>query len=261
MRKISVFLLLIVSFATFAQRKFDKDTMFLRGEYKTGNFVLPYRLLLPENYSPDKKYPLILFLHGAGERGTDNESQLIHIRKVVENEEFRQKYPCFVLAPQCPENMRWVEVDWSLPSHTIPKEPSVPLHATMLLLDSLIRVYSIDTSRLYVTGLSMGGFGTWDVIARYPHKFAAAVPICGGADLNTAKKIAHMPIWVFHGAKDRVVSVERSRKMVRELKKYGGTPLYTEYPNVGHGAWIPAYKNPKLFEWMFKQVKPNRIQD
>lgn len=156
--------------------------------------------------------------------------------------------------------MRWVEVDWGLMSHTMPKEPSVPMAATIRLLDSIIKVYPIDTNRIYVMGLSMGGYGVWDIIARLPNKFAAAVPICGGADLKTAPKIAHIPIWVFHGAKDGVVPVERSRRMVAELKKYGGKPIYTEYPNVHHGAWYPAFKNPELFKWLFQQNKNNQLR-
>ncbi len=249
------FIIAIFLFPLFVYSQ-NVDTIFLKLRFKYGNFVLPYRFMLPKSYKKGDtvKYPLILFLHGAGERGTDNVRQLYYIKSWA-TDEFRDTYPCFVLAPQCPKNMRWVEVDWSLPSHKIPDTPSVPLSATMLLLKHIIEAYPVDTNRIYVTGLSMGGFGTWDIIAREPNLFAAAVPICGGADLHTAPKIAHIPIWVFHGAKDRVVSVERSRKMVAELRKYGAKVKYTEYKNVGHGAWIPAYKNKELYKWLFSQHK------
>jgi predicted peptidase len=215
--------------------------------------TLPYRLLKPADYDPKQKYPLVLFLHGAGERGTDNEKQLIHGVPEFAREENRKKYPCFLIAPQCPENAKWVEVDWSADSHRQPAEPSAPMRLTLELLEALQKEFSIDARRIYVTGLSMGGYGTWDIVARRPELFAAAVPICGGADETTAVKIANVPVWVFHGAKDGAVNVERSRRMVEALKKAGGHPKYTEYPEVGHDSWVRAYKDPEMFAWLFAQ--------
>jgi predicted peptidase len=128
---------------------------------------------------------------------------------------------------------------------------------TFELLDDFIASYSIDESRIYAMGVSMGGFGTWDIIARKPDLFAAAAPICGGGDEATAPSIAHIPIWTFHGDKDDAVKVERSRNMVAALKSAGGNPRYTEYPGVGHDAWTPALNDLELFSWLFSQRKPD----
>jgi predicted peptidase len=233
-----------------AQRQYFEKRTFVRDGIK-----LPYRLELPANYDSTKKYPIILFLHGAGERGSDNESQLTYIDKIFGSEQFRQKYPAFILAPQCPKDKRWVEVDWSLMHHTIPDTMSIPMRLTVALLLSIIHKYNIDTDRIYVTGLSMGGFGTWDIIARFPHLFAAAIPICGGGDEKTAPKIAHIPIWAFHGTLDKVVPVQRSRNMIAAIKKAGGNPKYTEVPNKGHLVWNTAYATPGLWQWLFSQKK------
>lgn len=216
---------------------------------------LPYRLLKPDNYDPKQIYPLVLFLHGAGERGTDNEKQLVHGVAGFASAENRVKYPCFLMAPQCPSAARWVEVDWSADSHKQPEQPSEPMQLTLELLDALSKEFSIDSKRIYVTGLSMGGYGTWDIIGRRPDCFAAAAPVCGGGDETQAARIAKLPIWAFHGAKDGVVKPARSRNMIDALKKAGGDPKYTEYPTIGHNAWTPAYQDPEMFRWLFAQKK------
>jgi predicted peptidase len=217
--------------------------------------TLPYRLLKPDHYDPEKKYPLVVFLHGAGERGNDNEKQLIHGVAEFAKEENRKKYPCFLIAPQCPEGKKWVEVDWGAESHRLPAKASEPERLVLELIAALQKEYSIDAKRLYVTGLSMGGFGTWDLIARKPDLFAAAVPICGGGDETQAAKIAKLPIWVFHGAKDDAVKVSRSRNMIEALKKADGRPKYTEYPEEGHASWVPAYKDAAMMKWLFEQKR------
>ena len=126
---------------------------------------------------------------------------------------------------------------------------------TMELTDWLLSTLPIDTNRIYVTGLSMGGFGTWDLISRYPNKFAAAAPVCGGGDIKQAHKLVNIPIWAFHGAKDRVVTVNRTRDMIEAIKNSGGTPKYTEYPNLGHFCWDAAYNEQDFLEWLFSQCK------
>lgn len=218
---------------------------------------LKYRLLIPKDYSPtgSEKYPLVLFLHGAGERGDDNGKQLVHGTKEFAKDENRQKYPCFVVAPQCPNDKRWVEVDWDADSHKQPEE-SISLSLTRELLTTLQKEYRIDEKRLYVTGLSMGGFGTWDLITRTPDLFAAAVPICGGADETVADRVAKLPIWTFHGDKDTVVKPERSRRMVAAIEKAGGKPKYTEYPGVNHDSWTRTYADPEMMAWLFAQKRP-----
>lgn len=216
---------------------------------------LLYRLLKPKDYDASKKYPLVLFFHGAGERGDDNKRQLVHGMRDFASDRIRQQYPCFVVAPQCPGGVQWVKTPWSALSHEMPERPTQPMRLAIDLVGALQKEFSIDTSRLYVTGLSMGGFGTWDAIQRHPEMFAAAAPICGGGDSRAelVKPIAKLPIWVFHGGKDGVVKTQRSRDMVAALKKAGGSPRYTEYPGVGHNSWTRTYSNPDFYEWLFAQ--------
>jgi predicted peptidase len=216
---------------------------------------LPYRLLEPALIEPGQTYPLVLFLHGAGERGDDNEKQLVHGVAEFAKDVNRRKYPCFLVAPQCPNGAKWVEVDWGAARHDQPKEPSLPLARTFELIDQLMKRYPIHKDRVYITGLSMGGFGTWDAASRWPELFAAAVPVCGGGDEQQAARIAKLPVWAFHGSKDTAVKPERSRNMVEALKQAGGSPKYTEYADVGHDSWVRAYRDPELFAWLFAQER------
>lgn len=216
---------------------------------------LPYRLLKPKDYDASKSYPLALFLHGAGERGDDNKKQLVHGMADFASDEIMEKYPCFVIAPQCPQKTQWVAAPWAADSHEMPDEPTAPLRMAIELVAALQDEFSIDADRLYVTGLSMGGFGTWDALQRHPKLFAAAAPICGGGDSRPekVKPIAHVPIWVFHGEKDTVVKTKRSRDMVAALKAVGNSPKYTEYPGVGHNSWKATYGNREFYKWLFAQ--------
>lgn len=221
--------------------------------------TLLYRLHKPANYDPKRPYPLLLFLHGAGGRGSDNKGQLLDgggpVRRFL-TPASQEKFPCFILAPQCPANKRWVDVDWGLPAHTQPPQPTDELRMTMEVLTALQKELNIDPRRLYITGLSMGGFATWDLITRHPATFAAAVPVCGGADEAKAPLIKDLPLWVFHGEKDTVVKTLRSRNMVAALQQAGASPKYTQYPNVGHDAWSKAYADPDLLPWLFSQQRP-----
>lgn len=216
---------------------------------------LPYRLFVPEKVHQDQKLPLILFLHGAGERGDDNARQLVHAQVLrFISDEVRAKHPCFLVAPQCPAGMKWSDVDWSkrVPP-ALPEKPSLPMRLTMELLESLQKEFRIDPDRLYVTGLSMGGYGSFDLAMRWPDRIAAAMPICGGGDTSRAKQVAQIAFWIFHGAADAVVPVSLSRQMVDALKAAGATVRYTEYPGVGHNSWSKAYEEPELVEWLFAQ--------
>lgn len=235
----------------------ERDRFEARVFKDADNKALNYRLLKPKAYEAGKKYPMVIFLHGAGERGNDNAKQLVHGMKDYASDALMEKYPCFVMAPQCPEGKLWVDVNWSSLKHDMPSQPAEPMRLTIEALGALQKEFSIDATRLYVTGLSMGGYGTWDALQRYPDRFAAAVPICGGGDVKQAKKIAQIPIWAFHGDKDTAVPVERTRTMIAALKEAGGMPKYTEYPDVGHDSWTATYKDPALHEWMFAQrLKP-----
>jgi len=225
-------------------------------EFKgAGGKKLLYRWFKPANYDEKQKYPLVLFLHGAGERGEDNQAQTKHgVKYFLQNQ---AKYPCFIAAPQCPSKLQWVDTPWGNLKHAIPAQPTDPMQGAIDLVAALEKEYpAIDPKRLYVTGLSMGGFGTWDLISRQPRTFAAAVPVCGGADEAQAARIAKVPVWVFHGGADDVVKTVRSRNIVAALKAAGGAPKYTEYPGVGHGCWDQAYGEAELFPWLFAQKLP-----
>jgi poly(3-hydroxybutyrate) depolymerase len=368
-------------------------------------YVLNYRLYKPRNYDPAKQYPLILFLHGAGERGNNNTAQVrdaLHWAK----DSVQHDHPCFILAPQCPGSRyafqvygtakdfdpsnntyaratagawktyklhlatlpagakqhlslinasarnapapaksefrnlrvyeegatpalldlrkldfsrrqgngksavsedgttialegdlrlkapfaytvtprsivefdfrstrqglahaialdeddffdyRWANMDWAAKKGSAAKAPSTPARLALAALDALRKEFNLDPSRLYLTGLSMGGYGTWDTIARHPKLFAAAVPVCGGGDESTAPAIKDLPIWCFHGGADKTVPPERSRNMIEALKAAGGHTRYTEYPGVGHNSWDKAYAEPELPTWLFAQKRP-----
>lgn len=222
--------------------------------------TLPYRLHVPRGYDSKQKYPIVLFLHGAGERGTDNEAQLKHAQVLrLVGDEAGRKHPCFLVAPQCPEKHQWVEVPWYLPTpHRTPQTPSLPMRLTMVLLDALEKEFSIDPARRYVTGLSMGGFGTLDLCVRRPGAIAAAAPICGGADDSRAIQMAGVAFWLFHGSNDGAVPVARSRSAAESLRKAGAKVKYTEYAGMGHDAWTRAYDEPGLVEWLFSQRRDER---
>ncbi|QDU95628.1 carboxylesterase family protein [Lignipirellula cremea] len=235
----------------------DNRDLYEAREFKDGeNGVLLYRLLKPQDYDPAKKYPLVLFLHGAGERGNDNRKQLMHGLNDFASPENREKYPAFVVAPQCPNGKQWVNAPWSAPAHDMPEKPAADLQRCFDLLAALQKEFSIDADRLYITGLSMGGYGTWDAIQRHPEMFAAAAPVCGGGDTAYAKVLVNTPLWVFHGGNDTVVKTARSRAMVEAIEKAGGKPKYTEYPGVGHNSWSATYVNPEFYAWLFEQKRP-----
>lgn len=218
-----------------------------------GGGKLLYRLTRPRE-AAGKKLPLLLFLHGAGERGDDNAKQLKNcVRNLLP---VLERNSCVLVAPQCPVGKQWVEVNWSAAWHDAPEKPSEPLGLTIELLAALQKELPLDGKRVYVTGLSMGGYGTWDILARRPDLFAAAVPLCGGGDEKQAPAIAKVPQWIFHGDRDTVVPTARSRNMVEALRKAGGSPKYTEFPGVGHNCWDKAYAEPGLFPWLFAQKKP-----
>lgn len=213
-----------------------------------------YRLLVPAKVEPGRKYPLVLFLHGAGERGDDNILQLKYLPAWLAAPEMRAKHACFVLVPQCRMDERWVDVSWADTTSTPQAaEPTTDLKAVMAMLETVARDEPIDPGRVYLTGISMGGFGTWDLASRMPDRFAALLPICGGGDERTAARIAGIPTWVAHGDADKAVPVERSRSMVQALEAVGGRPRYVEMRGVGHDAWTPTYHDPAALDWLFNQ--------
>lgn len=241
-----IVILVLISGNTLAQRELPP---FKKFTHSTATDTLPYGLLEPVKVNTGEKYPLVIFLHGAGERGKDNEQHLKHI-KILYSYNVLDKYPSFVLAPQCPKKQTWSDLMYGKPFSDTPTSPMAML---IEVLDKVMDEYPIDPSRIYVTGVSMGGFGTWDLITRFPNRFAAAVPICGGGDDRVAERIKHVPVWVFHGADDDVVPPRLSRKMVAALQNAGASPGYTEFPGIKHGSWWQAYREPYLMPWLTKQ--------
>ena len=214
---------------------------------------LQYRLLKPEPYDATRKYPLVVFLHGSGECGTDNLAQLKNgVREFLGSPEARAKYPCFYMVPQSPPNDSWGRAAFSGVTRPVLTDTS---RRVLEVIEGLQKEFSIDATRLYIGGLSMGGFGTWDLISRYPDLFAAAFPICGGGAPARAPLVKDLPLWVFQGGADPVVPPKMAQDMVEAIKKAGGTPKYTEYPGVGHNSWTSAFKEPLLLEWMFAQKR------
>ncbi|GJM32214.1 MAG: phospholipase [Saprospiraceae bacterium] len=219
---------------------------------------LPYRVLYPENYDASKKYPLVLFLHGAGERGDDNEKQLVHGVKVFLEAGNRSQFPCIVIAPQCPEDDYWasVKVDRSHYPVGLDFNYDYPITKALKLVieltKNIIKTEAVDKKRVYITGLSMGGMGTLEANYRFPRLFAAVAAVCGGADVKAyKKKHAKVPIWLFHGDVDGVVDVENSRKMYARLQALKANVKYTEYAGVNHNSWENAYAEEALLGWMF----------
>jgi len=213
-----------------------------------------YRLLRPPKLVPGMRYPLILFLHGAGERGDDNLKQLAYLPRWMAEPGMRKRHPCFVLAPQCRMDERWADVSWADETSTPQAaEPTTDLRAAVAALDAVMRGEQVDPDRVYLTGLSMGGFGTWDLAGRMPERFAAFLPICGGGDERTAAKFAARPLWCFHGDQDTAVPVQRSRSMIAAMEAAGGRPKYSELEGVGHNSWTTAYRDPAVIDWLFAQ--------
>lgn len=216
---------------------------------------LPYRLLKPANYDPAKKYPLVLFLHGSGERGTDNHSHILSSKGAYEFINTAHDYAYFMPIPQCPMNDNWTEIEWNKLQYIMNAEPTESMRLVMELIEKVQGEFSIDPARIYATGLSMGGMGTWDLVIRKPKWFAAAITVCGGYDKTQASLIKNIPFLVFHGSTDPVVPVEGSRTMVKALKAVGARVEYVEYEGADHFIWERTYTDKKVIDWLFSQSK------
>ena len=199
---------------------------------------LDYLLYLPENYETSKeKWPLLVFLHGLGERGRDiNKVKATGLPELIEQ---GKQVPFIVVSPQCPGTSWW------------PYETS----KVLALIDEITEKYPVDKNRIYLTGLSMGGFGTWAVAGAYPDRFAAVAPICGGGYPFVAVNLKNVPVWAFHGGADPVVPIEKSKEMVDAVNQAGGTAKLTVYPGVGHDSWTQTYKNDELYQWLLSHSK------
>ena len=218
--------------------------------------TLFYRQLIPDA-NPKRHYPLLIFLHGSGERGSDNLSQLKWGVNNFATEQNLLKYPAIIIAPQCPANSSWIDQGSNRSAMTSPlsSNPTKPMALLLALIKKIKAEGLIDTSRIYITGLSMGGFGTFDAIEREPGLFAAAVPVCGGGDPAKAASLANLPMWIFTGSEDPAVNPEFSLNMLEALWKAGARPGFTMLPEVGHFSWLGAYTDPLMIEWLFRQHK------
>lgn len=234
-------------------------------QYKTfvqNQDTLQYRILYPNNFSEEKEYPLVLFLHGAGERGSNNESQLTHGSSLFSTEKNREAFPAIVVFPQCPKEQYWsnAEIDRSTRpiGFTFPlNQPATKaLSLVEQLTTTLLEKPYVNTSQVYLGGLSMGGMGTFELLYRNPNTYAAAFAICGAgnpeATLNYAKTT---PIWVFHGANDDVVDPLFSVLMVKAILENGGKPNFTLYQKDNHNSWDSAFSEPELLPWLFSTIK------
>ncbi len=205
--------------------------------FTTDTMSLRYLLHRPPEQAKGKRWPLIVFLHGAGERGSDTELLKLHgIPRVVEE---NPDFPFITIAPQCPEGSWW------------------PMHIKELnaLITQALLLYDVDPDRVYLTGISMGGYGVWNLATAYPDRFAAVAPICGGGDPDSVCAMRRVPVWAFHGERDNVVLIRESRKMVDALRECGGSVRFTIYPNAGHDSWTKTYQNPRLYEWFMSHRK------
>ena len=259
--KIRVFishsLLMTIFCFGFIYSGYSQSSLFTFEKFTNGKGdTLKYRQLFPD-FDTIRKYPLVIFLHGYNECGNDNEAQLKRGVNNFASDQNMMLHPAFVIAPQCPENNSWSNFSHVKNSDYITLEPTPTKTMELLigLIHNLIKTMPIDSNRIYITGLSFGGMGTFDAIERYPNLFAAAVPVCGGGDISKAVSIAHIPIWIFHGAEDPAVNPKFSQEMVQALTKAGGHPGFTKYPEVGHFSWIAAYSDPLMIEWLFRQHK------
>lgn len=243
---------------------FSISALWGQGSYERGKFISPttsdtllYRYLTPENMKKGKKYPLVIFLHGSGERGNDNEAQLFHGGQMFLNPVYREKYLAYVIFPQCPAG---VSGAYHKPLETLrpdgmPENPPIaPIMQTLKeLIDSYIALPSVDRRRIYIMGISMGGMATFDMVCRFPDTFAAAIPICGSVNPKRLISAKDVSFRLFHGDADKAVTTEGSREAYKALRAMGADVEYIEFAGCTHNSWNPAFNYPDFMEWLFKQ--------
>ena len=242
---------------------YDVNSVFEKKEFTRNGYTLRYRLYIPRNYDCGEMYPLVLFLHGAGERGSDNEKQMTVALPTIFADPSSPVYDSIVMAPQCPEGRQWVASDYETGTYSIADTPETAvLENTLAALDEVIKEYNVDVDRIYVTGITMGGYGTWDLLSRHGARFAAGMPICGGGDPSYAKLLKRIPIRTFHGNADPAVPVSGTRKMFASIRKAGGENIsYTEFDGWSHNVWDKAYSDTSNFVWMFEQSLVERKKE
>ena len=230
---------------------------FAHGMYQNKEITLPYRIYVPFNYTPEKSYPLVLGFHGAGHRGNDNDSHLLFIDQVMKNPALEMD-EAIIIYPQCPAEQRWVNSHWGQGSYDLDTVgETVELKAVMELVEQLQQTYSIDKTRIYSVGYSMGGYATWNLLQNHPDVFAAGIAMCGAGDPSKASLIKDIPVWAIHGVLDPTVPVSGSRDMAAAMEAVGAKDFhYTELPEADHDVWTYTFANAEIFAWLFSQKKP-----
>lgn len=259
MKRVFVFLAMMAIALTAAAQSAEYQKKTFTAEDGTN---LNYRLLTPDEDAAGKKFPLVIFLHGAGERGDDNEKQLVHGSQMFLNPVNREKYPAYVLFPQCPPDGFWAYdiKTRQLGFDSLTEEPVMPaiFKAVKELIDSYMAYPDVDRSRVYIIGLSMGAMGTYDLVARFPEMFAAAVPICGFVDPQRLESVKGVSFRIYHGDADSVVPLKGSRNAYKALKKAGAKVELYEFPGCDHVSWNLAFSQPDFMQWLFKQKKAKK---
>ncbi|RNL51042.1 carboxylesterase family protein [Pedobacter jejuensis] len=236
-------------------------------QYASGNYIkgkdsIYYRILFPDNFNPSQKYPVVFFLHGSGERGSNNESQLVHGGKLFLKDDVRKKFPAIIIFPQCPANDYWANVNIA-PNEQGKRtfafveggKPTKAMHALKNMVKDFLKKPFVNKEQVYVGGLSMGGMGTFELLRRQRKTFAAAITICGGDNTNNIEKYKKIPLWIFHGGKDDVVDPAYSIAISERLKTVGDEVKFTLYPNANHNSWDSAFAEPDLLPWLFGHKK------
>ena len=258
MKKTVLTLLMITSVIS---TKAQDTNLYKPEKFIRGTDTLLYRILMPENFDKTKTYPVLLFLHGAGERGNDNQAQLIHGGKLFLRPEVRANYPAIVIFPQCPEDSYWSNVKSSMVNGKRNFEfekggkPTLATKMVMSLMEQVKDLPYTDNKRIYAGGLSMGGMGTFEILRRMRGEFAAAFAVCGGDNPENVKKYRNIPLWIFHGAKDDVVLPENSQIIADALKAKKADVKFTMYPEANHNSWDQAFAEPELLSWLFSHKR------
>ena len=247
-------LLLIIVFLMFSNSNSQDLELFEKETFEFEKETLNYRILKPLNYNPNKQYPVHLFLHGAGERGDNNTTQLTHGGELFLKEKNREQFNSWVIFPQAPKKDWWGYKDPYKFDYNVTESKAIEL--VVKFMDEFIKRKDVNTNKIYVSGLSMGGMGTFVILNLRPEMFAAATPICGDGDpslvSNYSKKV---PVWIFHGSDDAVVSPKKSLKMAKAIIENGGSPKITFYENVGHDSWNNAFAEKDFLKWIHSKSK------
>jgi len=260
MKRVPFLLLALIAWTITSKAQDLKQ--YAKGIYVDKQDTIAYRVLFPEQFDPAKRYPVVFFLHGGGERGSDNEAQLTHGAKLFLEPGIRKEFPAIVIFPQCARDSYWSNTIASTDSlgkrHFVFQKggkPTKAMRALLGMVDNFLDKPYADKKQVYIGGLSMGGMGTYELLRRKPRTFAAAFAICGGDNLDNVNKYKKVPLWIFHGGKDDVVNPRFSKEIADQLKIIGREVKYSHYPEANHNSWDTAFAEPTLLPWLFSHRK------